>query len=369
MSFGSRLGAFNNNTSTLGAGSTPSSQGTLAELQNDIVVPNVGDDSVSDIAFSSQAEFMAISNWDKKNRIYEITSSGQVEGRALYEHDGPILTTRFTMDGTKVISGGADKQVKLFDMASQQTQTVGMHNDAVRVVRHVSCGPQNTPCIVSGSWDKTIKYWDCRQQNPICSIDMPERVYAMDAAQKLLVVGTAERNISIINLNNPNTIFKTVQSPLKYQTRSIGCYPSGDGYAVGSIEGRCGIQYVDDIKAKQDAFSFKCQRETKPNTKEAHIYALNSIVFHPVHGTFATAGSDGSFSFWDKDSRHRLKAFPQLGATIPVTNFNRTGMLFAYALSYDWSKGHEYNNINYMNTVRLHVCKDEEVKPKRRTNK
>lgn len=367
MSYGTRLGAFGSTAmgaSNLGnTASTATNQATLQDLQNDIVVPNIGDDSVSDLAFSSQAEFLSISNWDKGVRIYEITNSGQVEGRAMYQHDGPVLSTRFSMDGTKVISGGADKQVKMFDMASQQNQTVGIHSDAVRFVRHVSCGPQNTPCIVSGSWDKTIKYWDTRQQSPICSINMPDKVYAMDASQKLLVVGTADKSVVIINLNNPDKIFKTQQSPLKYQTRSISCYPNGDGFAIGSIEGRCGIQYIDDNQQKTSGFSFKCQRETKPN-KETNIYSLNSIVFHPVYGTFATAGSDGSFSIWDKDARHRIKAFPQLGSTIPVVNFNRNGSLFAYALSYDWSKGYEYNTPQYTNSVRLHVCKDEEFKQK-----
>ena len=30
------------------------------------------------------------------------------------------------------------------------------------------------------------------------------------------------------------------------------------------------------------------------------IYAVNDITFHPIHGTLATVGSDGRFSFWDK---------------------------------------------------------------------
>ncbi|TID17692.1 hypothetical protein CANINC_003961 [Pichia inconspicua] len=366
MSFGSRLGGFGSGTSTLGGSSTGTSTatGTLQDLQNDLVVPNIGEDSISDIAFSPQAEFLAVSNWDKKNRIYEVTNAGVVEGRALYEHEGPILSTRFSSDGTKVISGGADKQIKLFDLASQQNQTIGMHDDAVRVVRYVNCGPQNTQCIVSGSWDKTLRYWDMRQQQPICTLNMPERVYAMDSSQKLLVVGTAERHILIINLDSPDKIFKTTMSPLKFQTRSIGCYPKGDGYAVGSIEGRCGIQYVDDIQQKQNGFSFKCQRVNKPGSKESNIYSLNSVVFNPQFGTFATAGSDGTFSFWDKDLRHRLKGYPALGGTIPVVNFNRTGMLFAYAISYDWSKGYQGNSMNYPNTVRIHVCKEDEVKPK-----
>lgn len=38
------------------------------------------------------------------------------------------------------------------------------------------------------------------------------------------------------------------------------------------------------------------------------IYAVNSIAFNPAFGTFATAGSDGTYHFWDKDSKQRLKA-------------------------------------------------------------
>ena len=33
------------------------------------------------------------------------------------------------------------------------------------------------------------------------------------------------------------------------------------------------------------------------------IYAVNDIAFHPIHGTLATVGSDGRFSFWDKVSQ------------------------------------------------------------------
>jgi len=35
-------------------------------------------------------------------------------------------------------------------------------------------------------------------------------------------------------------------SPLKWQTRVVSCFPQGNGFAVGSIEGRVGIQYIDD---------------------------------------------------------------------------------------------------------------------------
>ena len=68
----------------------------------------------------------------------------------------------------------------------------------------------------------------------------------MDTKDNLLVIGTADRHVSIFNLSNPTTMFKTITSPLKYQTRVVSCFTSGNGFALGSVEGRCAIQYVED---------------------------------------------------------------------------------------------------------------------------
>lgn len=68
----------------------------------------------------------------------------------------------------------------------------------------------------------------------------------MDTKDNLLIVGTADRQIAVFNLSNPTTIYKTVMSPLKYQTRVVSCFTTGNGFAIGSVEGRCAIQYVED---------------------------------------------------------------------------------------------------------------------------
>ena len=68
----------------------------------------------------------------------------------------------------------------------------------------------------------------------------------MDTKDNLLVVGTADRHVVVFNLANPMTIFKTVTSPLKFQTRVVSCFTTGNGFAIGSVEGRCAIQYVED---------------------------------------------------------------------------------------------------------------------------
>ncbi|GAO48451.1 WD40 repeat-like protein [Saitoella complicata NRRL Y-17804] len=334
-----------------------------ADLKNDFELSNPPEDSISDMAWSSQQDFLAVASWDKKMRIYEVLSNGQTIGKAMWEHEAPVLSCHWSKDGTKVASGGADKAGRIFDIASGQSQQVAAHDAPIKSVRWIDAG-QGGSLLATGSWDKTVKYWDLRQQSPVATLNLPERVYAMDVVNQLMVVGTAERHICIVNLSNPTNIYKTLQSPLKWQTRTVACFPNGSGYAVGSIEGRCAIQYIED-KDQSLNFSFKCHRETPSGVNQpAQVYAVNALSFHPLHGTFSTAGSDGSFHFWDKDSKHRLKGYNPLGATIPCTAFNHNGTIFAYALSYDWSKGYQTNTQQYPNKIMLHATKDEEVKPR-----
>ena len=65
----------------------------------------------------------------------------------------------------------------------------------------------------------------------------------------LLVTAHSELFVHYWNLNNiTNGDFNpqgVISSPLKYSTTSIQCFPDAKGFAIGSIEGRCGIKYID----------------------------------------------------------------------------------------------------------------------------
>ena len=169
-----------------------------------------------------------------------------------------------------------------------------------------------------------------------------------------MVVATADRKIVVVNLSNPSQIFNQIASPLKYQSRCIAAFPDQQGFCLGSIEGRVAVQHVNKADESKN-FAFKCHRENND------IYAVNCIAFHPTFGTFATTGSDGTFNFWDKEARQRLKQFNKACSPIPVGAFNREGNIFAYAVSYDWSKGSEHYNPR-TNHLLLHPVPDTEIK-------
>ncbi|KAL4062201.1 WD40-repeat-containing domain protein [Scleroderma yunnanense] len=329
----------------------------------DIEVADPPSDSISSLAFSSAADYLAVGSWDNHVRLYEVGAGGQTQGKAMYGHQGPVLSVCWNKDGNRVISGGADNAARMFDITNGQSQQVAQHDAPIKVVKWIET-PQ-AGILATGSWDKTLKYWDLRSANPVATVQLPERCYTMDVQYPLLVVGTAERHIQIFNLTNPTTPYKTITSPLKWQTRVVSCFTnsSNSGFAVGSIEGRVAIQYVEE-KDSSNNFSFKCHRKDQtPNSKDQSlVYAVNDISFHPVHGTFSTCGSDGTIHYWDKDARTRLKSFEAAPGPITATTFNRNGTIFAYSVSYDWSKGHSGMTPGHPNKLMLHACKDEEVK-------
>ncbi|CUA77045.1 Poly(A)+ RNA export protein [Schizosaccharomyces pombe 972h-] [Rhizoctonia solani] len=280
----------------------------------------------------------------------------------MFKHDGPVLSVCWNKEGNKVFSGGMDKTARMFDLQTGQTTQVAAHDDAVKCVRWVDA---QGGILATGSWDKTIKYWDLRQPSPIAKVDLPERCFTMDVVYPLLVVGTADRQVLVYDLNNPTTVFRTITSPLKWQTRVVSCFPTGKGFGMGSIEGRVAMQYIDEKEASNN-FSFRCHRKEQSVTRNTDIYSVNDISFHPVHGTFSTAGADGVVSFWDGDSKTRLKSLDAAPAPITCTAFNKTGSLLAYAVSYDWSKGHTGMTPNHPNKIMIHLVKDDEVKRRAR---
>jgi len=158
----------------------------------------------------------------------------------------------FMQDGQKVVGAGADKAARILDLAANgaPAQQVAVHDAPIKSVRFFEAPQSNAPMIATGSWDKTVKYWDLRQATAVSTLACQDRVYSMDVKDKLLVIGTAERHINIVNLNDPNRFFKTMLSPLKFQTRVVSCFNDAAGFAVGSIEGRSAFQWMDEKKAR-----------------------------------------------------------------------------------------------------------------------
>ncbi|KFY73252.1 hypothetical protein V499_06653, partial [Pseudogymnoascus sp. VKM F-103] len=224
-----------------------SSSNVLGQVSTDTQLANGPDDGISGLSWSPLSRHLAVASWEGKVRIYDMTHTRSGEGRALIDFGGPALSCSWSKDGQKVIGAGADKAARLLDLASNGAppQQVAAHDAPISSVHFFTPPSSNAPMIVTGSWDKTIKYWDLRQQSAVASVACQERVYSMDVKGDLLVIGTADRHINIIKLDNPTTFHQTLRSPLHHQTRVVSCFNDANGFAIGSIEGRCAFRFID----------------------------------------------------------------------------------------------------------------------------
>ncbi|CAD6186110.1 unnamed protein product [Caenorhabditis auriculariae] len=355
-------------------GSTTSMSSTpvaTSSTPDDILVEGAPDDTVQVLRFSpstTEKPLLAAGSWDGVVRVWMINDNGQSDGKAQQNIPAPVLDLAWTEDGSKIFIAAADKDVRLWDLASNQVAVVGTHDGPVKTCHWIN--GNNYQCLMTGSYDKTLRFWDMRNlptQNSLTNIQLPERVYAADVIYPMAVVALANKNIKVYNLENGPTEVKNIESPLKFQIRCIAIFKDKSntnpcGFALGTIEGRVAIQYAEAANPK-DNFTFKCHRSAELVNGYQEIYGVNDVAFHPSHGTLVTIGSDGRYSMWDKDARTKLKTSDSHPMPLTCADVHSSGQILAYALGYDWSRGHEGNTQAGGVKIVLHKC-FEDMKPR-----
>jgi cell cycle arrest protein BUB3 len=312
-------------------------------------------------------------------------------------------TTSGTSDTTDnseeafIITGGLDGSIKRFVVSSSQIQSIGSHyllnksttsttnnnNDgangdgdnhldasACSCVKALSCNH-----VASAGWDSMFCIWKCHNDStdtdtdntdkdkaPLVQLKLPDKAFSMDAIpihnnsnnsysdsnnaeSYRIAISTAGKRLLIIdiqNLHTPNptaTIILNRESSLKYQSRTCRFFPSGNGLAIGSIEGRVAIEFLNDAPLNipspsgMKKYAFKCHRSGDI------VYPVNAIAFHPKFETFATGGCDGTVVTWDGLHKKKLTVLPEFETSIAALAFNHDGSQLAIASSYTFEEG------------------------------
>lgn len=232
-----------------------------------------------------------------------------------------------------LLVGAMDGSIRKLDMETSLDVLVGRHPATPDGKVACSClsylGDQ---LAASAGWHRQLHIWDIRTsssssstQHPdhssIATLSLPGKAFSMDVDpvnRNLIAVATSGRRICFIDIRRPTSVLhdtrnlalapdedessnNTVnvevkmsldrESSLKYQTRCLRFFPHGNAIAIGSIEGRAAVEYIDELgrtSEGQKKFAFKCHRVGDM------VYPVNSIAFHPRLGTFATGGCDGT---------------------------------------------------------------------------
>lgn len=119
---------------------------------------------ISDISVSPNGEMIAVAADDETLGVY--SPQGKVV-KKLKGHKGDVLTVRFSPDGKKIVSGGKDNTVIIWDIATEKIifALKGHTNDVTAV-----SFSQNGDYIVSGGRDNLLNVWDVKTGENIQTI-------------------------------------------------------------------------------------------------------------------------------------------------------------------------------------------------------
>jgi cell cycle arrest protein BUB3 len=261
---------------------------------------------------------------------------------------------------TSLVTGGCDGSIRQLDIETSTMTLIGKHVNTNKDVSNsggtmdsssqqsssssqpvvaCSCLASIYPNIViSAGWHQQLHVWDIRMSQsstssktlPQHTISLPGKAFAMDIDPKyhnLIAVATSGRRNCFIDIryssdnNNSSSdnhaqvvedcaLIMDRESSLKYQTRCLKFFPDGDSIVVGSIEGRAAVEFLDDLESlrrrpnttvnvtnnattsQNTKFAFKCHRINDM------VYPVNAVVCHPLYGTFATGGCDGTVGMY-----------------------------------------------------------------------
>lgn len=122
---------------------------------------------------------------------------------------------------------------------------------------------------MTGSWDKTLKFWDLRQARAILTLDLPDRCYCADVHYPFAVIGTAVTDcLLLLRLDTGGPIEQRKIDLIRPRTtkenankdnfcdhhRCLSIFENKDGipsgFATGTTKSRVFIQHFNALLKK-----------------------------------------------------------------------------------------------------------------------
>jgi WD40 repeat protein len=238
-------------------------------------------DSVASAAFSPDGRRIVSGSADKTLKVWD-AATGQ-ETLTLKGHAAPVHSVAFSPDGRRIVSGSADKTLRLWDAATgQDSLTLKGHTAAVH---SVAFSPDSRR-IVSGSWDKTLVVWDAATGQETLTLkghtgDVMSVAFSPDGRR--IVSGSDDKTLKVWDAATGQETLT-----LKGHTgdvMSVAFSPDGRRIVSGSADRTLEV--------------WDAAIEQEPLTLNGHTREVASAAFSPDGRRIVSGSADKTLKVWD----------------------------------------------------------------------
>ncbi|KAJ8143802.1 hypothetical protein OY671_003082 [Metschnikowia pulcherrima] len=162
--------------------------------------------------------------------------------------------------------------------------------------------------LVASTFSGVLVQFDPRSSRASHKTQTQGKIFAMDTCNRKITVAKSQSAVEVWDARNMAVPVHKRSTGLRFQATNLRCFPSGDGYALSSVDGRVSMEYYEDsASAQEQKFAFKCHRVKDKVAGEDVVYPVTGLEFHPQYKSLFTAGGDGNVCVWNWAKRKRMK--------------------------------------------------------------
>jgi WD40 repeat protein/predicted Ser/Thr protein kinase len=245
---------------------------------------------VNCLIFSPDGKTLISGGADKTIRIWDVSSGKEL--RTLTGHTSFINFLVISPDGESLISASADKTIKIWNLATgKDIRTLTGHRS---LVNRLVISPDGRE-LVSGGADLSIKIWDLatgRELRTLTGHTGYINALVISPDGTTLISASADRTLKLWNL----TTGKVLQTLTGHNDYVNAVLMTPDGRTIISASADRTIKLWDFASSKV------------LRTLTGHTSYVNALVISPDGKTLVSAGADKTIKFWNLATGQELRA-------------------------------------------------------------
>ena len=255
-----------------------------------------------------QPSVSAISDRDTVNNRNKMEPA-----QTLTAHASVVWALALSADGQTLVSGGADKTIKVWNIDTNQvSHTLSGHTDTIRAIALSA----NGQTLASGSGDNAIKLWNIKTGRLIRTLTGhmgPVWSVAISLDGQTLVSGGEDGALKIWDLQTGD-LLRTIPAHLG-RVFCVAIAPDGETIATGGIDTTLKL------------WSLKTGELI--STIAAHSSAVRAIAFSPDGQHLASGSWDKTIKLWDWRNRALIHTLADHTLRVVTVAFSPNGQTLA----------------------------------------